>query len=319
VRQDRGPVITEPGVYDLSLAEYLADPAPDPSLSAGVAVRLLERSPWHAYCAHPRLGAPEQRYRRDGAIGTVFHAMFLGVGADYAVVDPTDYPSKDGNIPKGWTNKAIQDARDALIEDGKTPIFLNDFETVEAMVEAASVQLDRHEIGNFTNRPGKAEQTLLWQEGSVWCRSRPDWMPADLKAEPWIVNLKTSTCAHPDVWARLVFNTGYDLSAAHYIRSVEMTLGFEVVERFVVVETEPPHALSVIELSRNAMWMAEKRRSAAVEMWRACLERDSWPGYPRRVCTIDLPPYREAQQTEREIAGRYDPAYLDVLIEASAP
>lgn len=312
-------MITEPGVYEISFAEYLSDPCILPSLSAGTAHTLLERSPWHAYSEHPRLGAPAQDYRRDAAIGTVFHAAFLGVGADYAAIDPADYPNKDGKIPDGWTNAAIKEAKNAAMAQGKTPILLKDLATVAQMVEAASVQLDRHEIGNFTNQPGKAEQTLIWREGPVWCRARPDWMPGDLEADPWIVNLKTSTCAHPDVWFRRLFDGGYDLSAAHYVRGVEMVLGLRVTERFVVVENEPPYALSVIELSRGAMWMAEKRRAAAVEMWRACLERQSWPGYPRAVCTIDLPPYREAQQTERELSGRYAPEMLDNLLEASAP
>jgi hypothetical protein len=301
-------MISATGVYDLSMAEYLADPCPEPSLSAGIAHTLLERSPWHAYCAHPRLGAPEQDYRRDAAIGSVFHAAFLGVGADYVVVDCDDFRTK-----------AAREARDEAVAGGKTPIKGADFATVEAMVEAATAQLDAHEIGNFTNRPGKAEQTLVWREGQVWCRSCQDWLPDDLEAEGAIYNVKTTTVAHPDVFTRRIFDLGYDLSAAHYLRGVEQLLGFEVVERFIVVERDPPYALSVIDLSPGALFMAEKRRAAAVTMWGECLRRGSWPGYPSRVCTVDLPPYREAQQTERELAGRYEPEMLDNLIEAHAP
>jgi hypothetical protein len=304
-------LISEPGRYDIPLAEYLADPAPAPSLSAGIANTLLERSPWHAWNEHPRLGkrpGEPPEYRRDAAIGTVFSHAFLGAGGSYRVIDCADFRSN-----------AAKDARDEALALGITPIKARDFEVVETMVLAAKKQLDAHEIGDFRKIPGKAEQTLLWLEGKVWCRIGIDWMPDDLLAHLYIVNVKTTVNAHPDVYVRRVFGTGYDLSAAHYTRGVLKVFGVEVSERFVVVETKPPYALSVIDLSPGALFMAEKRRAAAVQLWGECLARDSFPGYPARVATIDMPPYLETRQTDRELAGHYDTTMLDNLIEMGAP
>lgn len=300
--------LTAPGIYDLALSAYVADPAPAPSLSAGIAHALLERSPWHAYSKHPRLGGEPQVYRRDASIGTVFHALFLGKGDEYVVIDADDFRSK-----------VAKEARDVALFNGQTPVLASDIARIEAMVEATAKQLAAHDIGDFRERPGKAEQTMLWTEGNVWCRGCIDWMPDDVDDEGAIYNIKTSTVAHPDVWSRRVFDTGYDLSAAHYTRGIYRLLGHEVIERFVVVETKPPYALSVIDLAPSALSMAGQRLAAAVEMWGACLANNRWPGYPRHIATIDLPPYVESRQIDREMRGRYRPEMLEDLIEGFAP
>lgn len=282
-----------PGVHDLDFAAYLRDPCPEPSLTASIAHMLVERSPahaWHRYHA-------DRAYRRDAAIGTVFHALFLGSGGEYEVIDADDFRTK-----------AAREARDVALEEGKTPIKAADFRLAEHMVEAADEQLEHHELGNFTNRPGNAEQTLIWREhNGIWCRARPDWMPDDLEAAPYIVNVKTSTCAHPDVWIRRAYEAGYDLSAAHYCRGVRELLGHEVAELFVVVETEPPHGLSVIMLDGEAMALAEKKRAGAVRLW-ADVVRGERPGYPTYVCHVGAPGYKAAQIEERAALGHYGEA-----------
>ena len=49
------------GIHDIPPREYHADPCPAPSLSRSIAKLLVERSPAHAYAAHPRLGGPRNR------------------------------------------------------------------------------------------------------------------------------------------------------------------------------------------------------------------------------------------------------------------
>ena len=302
--------ITEPGIYDIPLADYLRDPAPTPSLSAGIAGKLLNLSPAHAWHAY---NEQRQNYRRDGSIGTVFHALFLGKGADYEVIEAGDFRTK-----------AAREARDEALENGKTPIKEADFDTAQVMVERAVAQLEAHEIGNFTNdRSCKAEQTLLWREGDVWCRACVDWLPNYLGCGPIdapIINLKTTTCAEPDWWQRNALRCGYDLSEAHYVRGIRHLFDLEIRELFVVVESKPPYALSVNMLPNGALAMAERKRAYAVQRWGECLKRGSWPAYPSHICTLtETPGYHEAAFLERELAGQYDPAMLDNLIAASAP
>jgi hypothetical protein len=294
------------GIHDIGLADYLRDPAPAPSLSAGIAGKLLNLSPAHAWHAY---NEERQDYRRDGSIGTVFHALFLGKGGDYEVLEVDDFRTA-----------AARAARDEALAAGRTPIKAADFETAAKMAEHAAMQLAEHEIGNFTNRPGKAEQVMIWQEGETYCRSCVDWLPVDLEAFPYIVNLKTTTCAEPDWWQRNALRCGYDLSEAHYVRGIRAVLGVEVRELFVVVERTPPYCLSVNMLPAGALAMAERKRSYAVERWGECLRRGVWPAYPSHICTLtETPGYHEAAFLERELSGQYDPEMLDELIAVGAP
>ena len=318
------------GIFDIPLAEYLADPCPTMGASATVLRTMIDLSPAHARLAYAistgeSTATPEwwsaydleKPYRRDAAIGSVFHAVFLGKGAEYEVIDPADHPGERGAIPTGWTNKSIRGARDMAVNAGLTPILKADFETVQEMVEAAETQLRHHAIGDFRQR-GTPEQTAIWREHGVWCRACIDLLPDDIEAERAIYNLKTAACAHPDVWEqRVLWRSGHDFSATHYNAAIFHTsLGCEVNERFVVIERKPPYALSVIDLGAGALHMAEKRRQAALKWWAQCVETNSWPAYPDSICTIALPPgYREARQSEKELAGHYDPAMLDNLME----
>jgi hypothetical protein len=76
-------MISAAGVYDIPLAEYLRDPAPEPSLSAGIGWTLLTRTPRHAWADHPRLGAmSESKQSKEMDLGTVAHRLLLGKGGE---------------------------------------------------------------------------------------------------------------------------------------------------------------------------------------------------------------------------------------------
>lgn len=312
-RHAPGAMIAEPGIYpDMSMRDYLSDPCPEPSASAGVLNTLIERSPAHAWQKHPRLGALPEPYRRGTALGTVFHSLLLGVMDDYEILDPEDYPAKNGNIPDGWTNPAIREARDAVMQAGKTPVLPSDLELAEAMVEAARAQLTRHAIGDIFSQPGKAEATMVWQEGELWCRARPDWLPEDRHA---YYDIKTTSSAHPDAFQRRAFQHGYDFSAAHYQAGFEALFNEGVPTRFLVVETEPPHALTVVELNATATEYARRRRLAALKQWGVCLRSGQFPAYPREVVAIDMPGWMLFRQEERETSGQLSPEMLKHLMD----
>jgi hypothetical protein len=79
----------KPGIYtDMTAADYHADPCPNPSLTQSVAKVLLQRSPLHAWHAHPRLN-PD--YQHDDAtkfdIGNIAHKMLLGRGKEIVVLE----------------------------------------------------------------------------------------------------------------------------------------------------------------------------------------------------------------------------------------
>lgn len=285
-------MIDKPGIYDIKANDYHADPVIEPSLSSSIANKLLTYSPRHAWHAHPRLNSAFKREESDRFdLGTVAHAYMLQGETDFAVFDAPSWRGKAANLAKFNAHVA-----------GKTPILAAQWKNVQAMKEAADPQLDALDAPRPFKK-GKAEQTLIWREGDVWCRCRPDWLHDDHET---IDDLKTSELGNPDVWTRaLLFRMGYDVQAAFYLRGLRAVFGKDAAFRFIVIEPFAPFALSAVALSPVAMELAERKVEHAIKVWRECLAANEWPAYPTRTCWADVPPWIETQWAERIARDEY--------------
>ena len=283
----------DPGFHDdISADTYHADPCPAPSLSASLAHILLSQSPRHAWTAHPRLNpAFERETDTRFDLGTAVHALLLEGEHVFEMVNADD-----------WRTKAAQEARDRIRAAGKIPLLVEQAEAVGQMAKAARMQLAAFDPPvPFTE--GRPEETLIWQEDNgIWCRARLDWIARD---ESRIEDYKTTSgSAQPDAWTRgPLFANGYAIQAAFYARGVTRLAGRRAPEpdfRFVVQETFPPYALSVIGLGPDVWHFATKQVQWAIKLWGECLETNVWPAYPVAVCSAQLPPWIEAAWVERE-------------------
>ena len=282
--------IDRPGIYDLTMAEYLADPVgPAPSLSASIAHLLISRSPAHAKRQHPRL-TPDYIAEESDAfdLGTAAHAYVLEGGFNLEIIDALD-----------WRTQAARAARDAARAAGKTPVLAHRFVLVQAMAEAAREQLARHAARPIPLTNGQAERTLVWQEEGVWCRARLDWLHADHRV---LDDYKTCQNANPEAFTRSLFAFGYSVQAAFYLRGMAAVFGeAERAFRFIAQETSPPYALAVMALAPDAMVLAEKQVQMALKLWRECLSSGEWPSYEPRIAYADVPAWIEAAWLAKEV------------------
>jgi hypothetical protein len=282
-------MIDQPGCYEISHEAYLADPVVEPSLSASIAKTLLGYSPHHAWWEHPRLHAgyvPEESETLD--LGTACHSFILEGDSAFIIIDAKDFRTN-----------AAKDARDAARAAGKTPLLAHRWQSVQDMAHAVELQLAGFEDLPIPFTNGKPEQTLIWREGDLWFRARLDWLSTDRRT---IDDLKsTAMSANPDVWGRSIWSAGHDVADAFYRRGVKALFGIEARKRFIVVENTPPFELSVLSLDPEGQALADRKVARAVGLWKACVETDRWPGYPRRTCFVEVPPWEEARLMEREL------------------
>jgi hypothetical protein len=170
-------------IADLAAADYHADLTKDvPTLSSSIANLLINRSPLHAWTAHPRLNpnfVPVDDSKYD--VGTVAHSLLLEGTANVDVCDFAD-----------WRTKDAREARDISRANGRTPLLAHQFEEVMGMCNAVAAQLQAFDVDPIPLTAGKPEQTMVWQDAQtgVWCRARIDWLHDDLSA---IDDLKTTT------------------------------------------------------------------------------------------------------------------------------
>lgn len=275
---------------NVSAAEYHADPSPIPSLSASIAELLVNRSPLHAWERHPRLNpnyVEEISGRFD--IGTVAHALLL------EGIDRMEICSFDD-----WRTKAAKEQRDAVRSSGKIPILVAQADRIICMVEAAKGAFAAcPDLAGYRLDSGMAEQTLRWTEGETRLRCRPDWMPADRRV---IVDAKfTATSANPEAFARQIIGMSYDMRASFYLRGNRATGGPEDGKYlFLVQETEPPYATSIIGMPPAFIAMGDEKVEAAIALWRQCMSTNEWPGYPSRICYVEPPAWAMSQWAERQ-------------------
>src|SRR5262249_37026725 len=182
------------------------------------------------------------------------------------------------------------------------------FAQVQAACKAVLTQLRAHEARDALT-VGKPEQTIVWfdEEFKIWCRIRLDWL-VDWQNEHNVriqnfYDLKTTTDANPQKWVRRLFDLGADIQAAFYSRGIKAVLGINnPLFRFIVVEVDPPNAISGVQLSPSALEFAHAKTAKAMNLWSVHLTggRSPWPGYPPFVHHVDAPPWKTQQFEERQ-------------------
>lgn len=276
-------------LLNVPLDEYVRDafaPSP-PSLSSRLAHILLTMSPRHCWHACPRLN-PAWQPDDDRAfdLGTAAHAVLLE-GRTLCVIDADDYRTK-----------AAQQAREHAKATGGLPVLRHQAMAIEQMVTVAREKIacspDLHDLGELL-----PERTLRWRERLTWLRCRPDWVTADHAV---ILSFKTTGgCAEPNTFARMILGCGYDVQAAFELAGLKAVTGVDAKYLWIVQETDPPYAVSLIGLSPMLYDLAHRKYRRAIELWARCMESGEWPAYPDRIAYIDPPAWAVSQWAEREM------------------
>ena len=270
-------------IPDLDHNAYLAMPA----LSVSGMKQLLPPS-CPALFRHWRENGRPSKHAYD--IGHVAHGLVLGDGPTVVVVNAPD-----------WRGKAAREERDAAYADGLVPVLAHEYEQCAAM--AAAVRANK--VADALLSHGKPEQTLTWTDPTgVPMRARVDWLPDKRPGRRFIaVDVKTTGgSAHPHEFARAAAKFEYVMQAAHYLDGIK-ACGLDDDPAFVlvVVETVAPYLVSLVQFGEEDLQIGREKITAAVNIYRGCVESGLWPGYSEDVETIELPAwYRIAHERDVE-------------------
>lgn len=289
--------ITEPGVYDIPVEAYHADPVPGGSLSSSGARKLLPPS-CPALFKHWRDTA-EQKTSTAMDVGHAAHLEVLGTGPELVIVDAKDWR----------TNKAKEAAAEARAR-GAVPLLAHQHQKVQEMAEA----LRAHPLASRLLDPllGRTEQTLVWfdEEFQTWRRAMLDYLPLlDRRRRLIIPDYKTCESAAPDDLPRSIHNYGYHQQGDWYLAGAEaLGLPSDGPPAFVLIfqETERPYLVTVVELDREAQEIGRVRNRKALDLYRTCTATGRWPGYSDDVVPVGLPTWAVYQHVDALNAGDFD-------------
>jgi hypothetical protein len=282
--------ITVPGLYDIPADVYHADPVPGGSLSASGAKKLL---PPHCPATY--------RYERDNPpattktfeFGHAAHKEVLGTGPELVRIDADE-----------WRKDSVKAEVAAVRARGGVPLKPVEYDRVQAMAAA----LRAHPYASRLFQRGRAEQSLFWvdKESGIWRRSMLDWLPEAGAATRLLVpDYKTCESADPETLQRVIWNYGYNRSAAWYLDGVR-ALGLgdgAAMFVFVFQEKSPPYLVTVAQPTAFSLTVGRALNREAIQVYRRCVETGHWPGYnDDEVAVIPLPGYIENQY--KELASR---------------
>lgn len=265
VRGELGWTIREPTfIANMRIEEYAADPAPRPSLDTRSAVALRDRSPLHARHGHPWFDKDAARPTRRMDIGSAFHSLVLEGRIIHTLVPFDDFKTKKA-----------REFRDAEIDEGKVPLLEPDYRKLEDMIEAFIRQGGYDILGGT----GKPELSGFFMSGGAWCRTRPDWTDTVGPAVRF-VQLKTVTGdAGREAVEKRFHRDGWDLSAALNAEAASDIWGREASVSWLLVEQEPPHAISCHTFNAASLMFARGLLRKLAARWGQCLAMGRFPGY----------------------------------------
>lgn len=273
--------IATPGVYEMLVDLYHADPVPGGSLSSSGARKLLPPG-CPALFHYERTNPIEPN--ADFDFGHLAHKLVLGAGADIVVIDADSYHAKEA-----------KEQRDAAYAEGKIPALKAKYARARAMASA----LRNHPVAAALLAPGrgKAEQALFWRdrETGIWRRALVDHLPHAGGPGRFIaVDYKTCASADPESIMRSVYNYGYHQQDDWYLDGIRAVgLDDDPAMVFIFQEKQPPFLVNTIQLTATARLIARDLNRQAIEIYAACKEAGRWPGYSAEIEPVGLPPWIE--------------------------
>lgn len=259
-----------------------------------------------------------QKPKRVFEFGHFVHLKVLGKGPKVVEVEADSYRTK-----------AAREARDRARADGNIPVLVgkpdDDAAAELDLAEAMAAAVFTHDVAGplLTHRKNEFEQSLYATDllTGVRLRGRVDAMHFADDGTITLIDLKTSTTADPAELKQKFYKLRYFMQAPWYL-DLMTTLKLAIAPKFkfVVVEKDPPHCVTVVEYPERVLNVGREWNRRAIETFAECTGRKQWPSYPGtadRVVTLDLPGYADYDLERADDAAYAEPDHvtLNDLIE----
>jgi exodeoxyribonuclease VIII len=238
------------------------------ALSASGAKQLLiSAAHYKAQKEQPQAPSPAM------VLGTITHQMIL------EPAKPTNYSVRRLN----WSTKDGKAEKERLEAIGLPVITAEDEARVLAMRKAV---MDHPTASAMIKGIERAEHALFWKQHDVDCKAKFD----AITRKGNIIDLKTAVDASPSGFARAVGNFKYHLQVAHYMDGLRLCEPHASGRfQFIVVESNPPHAVAVYELDAAAISAGAVLMKRAAEIYKQAMQTNVWQAYTTEIVTLSLP------------------------------
>jgi PDDEXK-like domain of unknown function (DUF3799) len=255
------------GIYTMSFADY--------QKADGVSKSMLDRL--HPTPAHFRREVEETRPM---VIGRMFHAFVLEQHRDY-YVKPADVDFRTAR-GKAWKE-----------EHTHFPIITPE---EEEMLTQMCASVRYNPFAGIALAHAKTEQSVFVkdQHTGLQLKCRIDIVPMAKKFPQAIplIDIKTCQSAAKADFAKEIHNRRYHAQAAYYLDCYNaLNIDHRTSFIFIAVEKEPPYAVAIYDLDDISIEQGRKEYRRDLNVYKMCIESNTWPGYPTHAEMIQLPAY----------------------------
>lgn len=293
-------MITAPGVYDLTLDQYLGQSADTWSFSSSDAQVVAGLEPLTP--AHLRAKWAEPRRRaRNADFGTAIHCMVLEplrTSSQVVVIDAANY-KKD---------KPAAEA-DAVLAEGRTPLLIADYERAKVVADKV---LHHPRIGKWLSA-GLAEHSFFAKDEKcgIYLKARPDFFTRDRI----LLDLKSVGCASNKFIKNRITDGGWFMQAPWYCDVVERVQHEPPEDYFwICIEQDEPHAIRIIRPPAGTLAIGASENAKALTVFAECARTNKWPEYADEIETDlglnDFAHYRLAEAEDAPPARGMEAARL---------
>lgn len=228
-------------------------------------LKAMSRSPAHCREAIRDSKEPTQPMR----IGSAGHSLILG-GPEVVMYEGI-------RRGKAWDQFEQDNA-------GKIIVSPAEHEKAHGMADAVKAHPIAQRVLFTPGADMVYERTIDWTWRGHTFRSTPD-----ARSDRHIVDLKTTRDAEPDTLMRQATKLGYHAQLALYGLAMEAAIGRKPRDYYIVaVESSPPYAVTVLELTGRAIEQGAKLINAWMDRFIECEQASSWPPYTESIVPFDV-------------------------------
>lgn len=227
------------------------------------------------------------KYIAKSILETTSPALQLGIALHEYVLEGGYH--RTVTSPKFGNSKAAKAEREAFLEENSGKNIIT-FEQSELVVRMAEALLASEVCRTFLKMEGHTEQVYRWTHSTgLKCKAKIDKVAA---GAPIVIDLKSSSDATPEGFAKSVGNYRYDIQGEFYCMAAGATHFANVV-----VQSSYPHITGLYQLDAEDLEKARREIDAAMERLAECYATGDWSNpWANKVTTIKVPKWvrREA-------------------------
>lgn len=158
------------------------------------------------------------------------------------------------------------------------------------------------EVRNLVAAKGDHELSAAWidAETGAACKGRFDKVVKTPSGKVWLIDLKSTRCSHPRMFAKDAARYQYHVQAAFYMDGYEAATGTRP-ERFLIIaqETTAPFPAVVYNVRAEELDSGRRIYRAGLRLIEHCTKTNDWPGYADgRAVDLILDKYAHADEHE---------------------